>query len=69
MKRLLKHMAVIIGIAVVSLMAVYIGLAVYYRNAFTYGTWINGIYCTGKSIQEVNKELAADMIILRLPLP
>ena len=60
MKRLLKHMAVIIGIAVVSLMAVYIGLAVYYRNAFTYGTWINGIYCTGKSIQEVNKELAAD---------
>lgn len=60
MKRLLKHMAVIIGIAAVSLMAVYIGLAVYYRNAFTYGTWINGIYCTGKSIQEVNKELAAD---------
>lgn len=60
MKRLLKHMAVMFGIAAVSLMAVYIGLAVYYRNAFTYGTWINGVYCTGKSIQEVNEELAKD---------
>ena len=60
MKRLLKHMAVMFGIAAVSLMAVYVGLAVYYRNAFTYGTWINGVYCTGKSIQEVNEELAKD---------
>lgn len=53
-------MAVILGIVMVSLMATYVGLAVYYRNAFTYGTWINGIYCTGKSIQEVNEELAKD---------
>ncbi len=57
MKKLLKHMAVILGIAAVSLMAAYVGLAVYYHNAFVYGTWINGIYCTGKSIQEVNNEL------------
>lgn len=60
MKRLLKHMAVILCVATVSLMATYVGLAVYYRNAFTYGTWINGIYCTGKSIQEVNEELTKD---------
>lgn len=46
------------GITAVSLMAVYVGLAVYYHNAFIYGTWINGIYCTGRSIQEVNDELA-----------
>ena len=56
MKRLLKHMAVIFGIATVSLMAAYVGLAAYYHNAFTYGTWINGVYCTGRSIQEVNDE-------------
>ncbi|MDE7199060.1 MAG: L,D-transpeptidase/peptidoglycan binding protein [Lachnospiraceae bacterium] len=62
MKRLLKHMAVILGIATVSLMVTYAGLAVYYRNAFTYGTWINGIYCTGKSIQEVNRELTKEFI-------
>lgn len=60
MKRLLKHMAVILGIATVSLMATYLGLAVYYHNAFIYGTWINGIYCTGRSIQEVNDELVKD---------
>ncbi|MDE6406617.1 MAG: L,D-transpeptidase/peptidoglycan binding protein [Lachnospiraceae bacterium] len=57
MKRLLKHLAIIIGLITVSLMVTYLGLAVYYRNAFTYGTWINGIYCTGRSIQEVNDEL------------
>ncbi len=62
MKRLLKHMAVILGIATVSLMATYLGLAAYYHNAFTYGTWINGIYCTGRSIQEVNDELVKDFV-------
>lgn len=60
MKRILKHMAVILGIATVSLMATYVGLAVYYHNAFIYGTWINGIYCTGRSIQEVNDDLVKD---------
>lgn len=60
MKRLLKHLAVVLCIVTVSLMATYVGLAAYYRNAFTYGTWINGIYCTGRSIQEVNDELVKD---------
>ncbi|MDE6602058.1 MAG: L,D-transpeptidase/peptidoglycan binding protein [Lachnospiraceae bacterium] len=57
MKRLLKHLAIIMGLITVSLMVTYLGLALYYHNAFTYGTWINGIYCTGRSIQEVNDEL------------
>lgn len=51
-------MAVILGIVAVSLMATYVGLAVYYHNAFPYGTWINGIYCTGRSIQDVNDDLS-----------
>lgn len=58
MKRLLKHIAVILGILSVSLMATYVGLAIYYHNAFPYGTWINGIYCTGRSIEDVNDDLA-----------
>lgn len=57
MKRLLKHLAIILCIVLVSLMATYIGLAIYYHNAFAYGTWINGVYCTGRSIQDVNDEL------------
>ncbi len=35
----------------------YAGLSEYYKNGFSYGTWINGIYCTGKSVEEVNREL------------
>ena len=35
----------------------YFGLAKYYEDGFSYGTWINGIYCTGKSVEEVNEEL------------
>lgn len=35
----------------------YLGLAVYYENGFSFQTYINGIYCTGKSVETVNKEL------------
>ena len=37
----------------------YILLSLYYRNGFSYGTWINGTYCTGKSIDEVNDILTS----------
>ena len=36
---------------------VLVGLSLYYKNAFSYDTWINGVYCTGKTIDEVNDEL------------
>ena len=35
----------------------YLGLAVYYENGFSFMTYINGIYCTGKSVEAVNYEL------------
>ncbi len=35
----------------------YLGLAVYYENGFSFQTYINGIYCTGKSVEVVNQEL------------
>ena len=57
MKIFLKHVAIILCIVLVSLMGTYIGLAIYYHNAFAYGTWINNVYCTGRSIQEVNADL------------
>ncbi len=60
MKRFLKHFAIILCILLVSLMGTYVGLAIYYHNAFAYGTWINGVYCTGRSIEEVNRELVQD---------
>ena len=60
MKTVLKHLAIILGIILVSLMGTYIGLAIYYHNAFAYGTWINNVYCTGRSIEEVNADLVQD---------
>ena len=60
MKTVLKHLAIILCIVLVSLMATYIGLAIYYHNAFAYGTWINNVYCTGRSIEEVNEDLVRD---------
>lgn len=47
------------GIIAFLLLACYLGLSEYYKNGFSYGTWINGIYCTGKSVEEVNAELLA----------
>lgn len=35
----------------------YFGLAGYYADGFSYGTWVNGVYCTGKTVEEVNEEL------------
>lgn len=57
-KRFVKHLTVLFFVVIVSLMAAYVGLAFYYRNAFEYATWINGVYCTGRSVEDVNRELA-----------
>ena len=48
---------VISAVVLLGLTGVYFGLAGYYSERFCYGTWINGIYCTGKTVEEVNLEL------------
>ena len=50
----------ILGFFIITLMtvAMYLGLAWYYSDEFSYNTWINGVYCTGKSISQVNQELS-----------
>ncbi|MCM1145820.1 MAG: L,D-transpeptidase/peptidoglycan binding protein, partial [Lachnoclostridium sp.] len=57
-KRVFQKIFLLLCIALLQIVIAYIGLAYYYRNAFEYGTWINRIYCTGKSIEEVNRELS-----------
>lgn len=47
------------------LLMVFVGyflLAYYYQSGFRVNTWINGIYCTGKTAEEVNEELMTDEI-------
>ena len=70
MKVLLKRFICIIGVLTGILTALYTGLSVYYADSFSYGTWINGIYCTGMSISEANEKLLADkQAALKLTLP
>ena len=40
----------------------YLGIACYYMSGFSFGTWINGVYCTGKSVEEVNEELLSHVL-------
>ena len=42
---------------VVLVIGIYLSLAYYYKGGFNYGTWINNVYCTGKSVEEINREL------------
>ncbi|MCR5657601.1 MAG: L,D-transpeptidase [Butyrivibrio sp.] len=35
----------------------YVMLGNYYKDSFSYGTWINHVYVTGKNVKEANKEL------------
>ncbi len=54
------RVGIIATIALVILLgAGYCLLGVYYMDGFPCFTWINGIYCTGKTVYEVNDELCA----------
>ena len=57
MKKVLKGLAIAGGIIVTALVLMYFLVGIYYMNGFPCFTWINGVYCTGKSVQEVNNEL------------
>ncbi len=48
-------------IVILTISGIYFGLAWYYSERFCYGTWINGVYCTGKSVEEVNEELLSQV--------
>lgn len=54
---MLKGAGIGVFIVLLSILAMYLGMVFYYDDGFSYGTWINGVYCTGKSINEVNAEL------------
>lgn len=45
------------GILCLACAVLYLLFAAYYSHGFAVNTWINGVYCTGKTIEEVNSEL------------
>lgn len=59
MKKTTKRLFLAVLLCLVLLLTGYFVLAFYYREGFSLNTWINGVYCTGKTVEEVNSELLA----------
>lgn len=57
MKQHTKTFLFLLSIVLLFLLGGYLFLAVYYQDGFGLNTWINGVYCTGKTVEEVNAEL------------
>lgn len=57
MKKLLRFLGGFLLCGLVLAVGGALALSLYYRNSFPVSTWINGIYCTGKSVEQVNEEL------------
>ena len=57
-KKLIRFWIKFLLIGVAPVMGVFLLLAQYYHEHFPVNTWINGVYCTGKTVSEVNEELA-----------
>lgn len=59
MKKLGRFLVLVFLCGLLVLLAGFLALGMYYRNNFPVNTWINGVYCTGKTIEQVGGELAA----------
>jgi len=56
-KHAFKYLVILILSIVIILGLIYLGLGYYYKDSFSFGTWINGGYCTGMSVDEVDTRL------------
>ncbi len=57
MKKALRGSVIGLVALLFVLACVYVLLGFYYMEGFPCFTWINGVYCTGKTVNEVNEEL------------
>ena len=46
-------------LALAALIMLYLIIGYFYSKGFPCCTWVNGVYCTGKSVEQVNSELCA----------
>lgn len=60
LRRIGKFIGRLFLILLLLCIAVYLCIAYFYKDFFLVNTWINGVYCTGKTVTEVNTELLCD---------
>ena len=53
-KKILNVIYIFVFLTILFMGLVYLGLGNYYKDSFSYGTRINGILCTGHTIEEVD---------------
>ena len=58
MKKLVRILFLFLFVGLILILGGILTLSLYYRNNFPVNTWINGVYCTGKTVEQVNGELA-----------
>lgn len=63
-RRIIVFLCSILAVAASVLLAVAVLSTYYYKNVFTFGTWINGNYCTG-----MNAEQVSDMLLEQYTYP
>lgn len=59
MKKAFSSILILAAVIFAVLLGVNFGMRAYYSDTFMANTWINGIYATGKSVEELNSELIA----------
>ena len=52
----LKKIVVFVGVLCFAAIILYVTMVWYYSSRFSMNTWINGVYCTGKTVEDVNSE-------------
>ena len=55
-----KIILISIATILITFVTSFLLISSYYQDYFVVNTWVNGVYCTGKSIEEVNMELLAN---------
>lgn len=58
MRKLLRVILLFLLVGLMLILGSSLALGLYYRNNFPVNTWINGVYCTGKTVEQVNEELS-----------
>lgn len=56
-KKICTIMLFVVGSIILLSLSVYFLVSEYYKDKFVINTWINDVYCTGKTVDEVNYEL------------
>ena len=57
LKKTFRIILISLFVVIVLLSIFYVGIAIYFKDGFSYGTYINGIYACGRDISELNREL------------